>query len=54
MQQPTADELARFIADCNRRRHGRDRWQHAIRAATHRTIRRLDDETTDDTTRSRP
>lgn len=51
---PTADDLARFIAGCRRRRHGRNRWQHAVRAAAHRTIRHLDDEPTDDTTRSRP
>jgi hypothetical protein len=37
---PTDDELAEFIADCNRRRHGRRGWQAAVQAAARRAIRR--------------
>jgi hypothetical protein len=33
---PTDNELAEFIADCNRRRHGRSRWQAAIQTAARR------------------
>jgi hypothetical protein len=35
---PTHEELAEFIADCNRRRYGRDCWQRAIKAAARRAI----------------
>ncbi|MGW0577747.1 hypothetical protein ACWD25_17635 [Streptomyces sp. NPDC002920] len=36
---PTSAELAAFIADCNRSRHGRDRFQHGVRRAALRMIR---------------
>ncbi|MGW0575134.1 hypothetical protein ACWD25_04010 [Streptomyces sp. NPDC002920] len=38
-QTPTPAELAAFIADCNRSRHGRDRFQHGTRRAALRMIR---------------
>ncbi|MEV4041446.1 hypothetical protein [Streptomyces sp. NPDC049744] len=33
---PTGNELAEFIADCNRRRYGRACWQAAVQAAARR------------------
>ncbi|MCZ4510428.1 hypothetical protein O3Q52_19990 [Streptomyces sp. ActVer] len=41
---PTDDELAKFIADCNQRRHGRRSWQEAVQAAARRFLGGSDDD----------